>query len=387
MGAFEKVDITILNKNIPYGVTELSSLKISFLAGTLGQGGAERQLYYILRCLKENGTQVTLLCLSQGEFWEKPIQDLGIPIIWVGDKKNRITRLYSIFKEVKKNRPDIFQSQHFYTNAYVAIISRALGIRSIGGIRSNGDQDLRSVGFLDGYISLHLPSMLAVNSKNAIQYLTKQKKIKADKLKFLPNVVDMEKFRPPDKARIDNKPDFVRIISVGRLGQEKRYDRLLKLTSKLIMRLPDTDILLDIIGDGPKRNELEKMAVTMHLSGIVNFIGVIAEINSFYKKADIFILTSDWEGTPNVILEAMASGLPVVSTNVGGVSEIIKNGVTGFFYNLTDEENMLDNLVTLVKNPKLRNEVGRKAREYIEEYHASDRLANYLKELYNTNTQ
>src|SRR5579862_4193219 len=98
---------------------DLAKLKICFLAGTLGQGGAERQLFYNLKALRECGADVRLLCLGQHEFWEDPIRRLGIPIIYVGRSKSKLKRLVRIVAELHRDRPAIFQSQHFYTSAYV----------------------------------------------------------------------------------------------------------------------------------------------------------------------------------------------------------------------------------------------------------------------------
>src|SRR5262245_10008242 len=98
---------------------DLSRLTISFLAGTLGQGGAERQLFYSLRTLKESGAHPQLFCLTRGEFWEEPIRDLGVPIRWIGKHQSRAVRLACLIDSLRKDRPMIIQSQHFYTNIYV----------------------------------------------------------------------------------------------------------------------------------------------------------------------------------------------------------------------------------------------------------------------------
>src|SRR5262245_17804632 len=96
----------------------LSRLKLCFLAGTLEQGGAERQLYYILEALCQAGANPRLLSLDQGGFWEPKLQELGVRVTWVG-AGSRWQRLLRIVKELRKDCPDILQSQHFYTNAYV----------------------------------------------------------------------------------------------------------------------------------------------------------------------------------------------------------------------------------------------------------------------------
>ena len=112
------------------------NLKISFVAGTLGKGGAEQQLFYCLKTLKGLGADVTLLCLTRDEFWEKPISALGIPVTWVGKNPNRSARALRIAAEARRIRPQIVQSQHFYTNLYAMAAAKASGAIDVGVARS-----------------------------------------------------------------------------------------------------------------------------------------------------------------------------------------------------------------------------------------------------------
>src|SRR5689334_13233971 len=97
-------------------MADLSQLRICFLAGTLGQGGAERQLFYLLKTLREQGASLLLLSLTRGEFWEAAIAELGVEVRWVGQHNSRLARLGRIIREVRAFRPHVLQSQHFYTN-------------------------------------------------------------------------------------------------------------------------------------------------------------------------------------------------------------------------------------------------------------------------------
>ena len=87
------------------------ALKICFLAGTLGQGGAERQLFYLLKSLRECGAQPRLLSLTEGEYWEAAIRRLGVPVTWVGQPEGRMQRAWRIINELRRHPADIIQSQ------------------------------------------------------------------------------------------------------------------------------------------------------------------------------------------------------------------------------------------------------------------------------------
>ncbi len=359
----------------------LSNLNVCFLAGTLAQGGAERQLFYILQALCQAGGTPRLLSLNAGQFWEKAIKELGVSITCVGDQATRLNRLVRMVKELRKDPPDVLQSQHFYTNAYVSVAARLLGSRGIGALRSNGKYDVSDSGRLGGWLNLHLPRTIAVNSQNAIRFATAQG-VAASRLYFLPNVVDTERFRPSNRALEKS----VTVVAVGRLVKEKRLDRFISVLGRL-----RTDFHLNVRGliVGPScpmrdlRPELENQARILGLFPAgVQFVGGISDIRSIYNQAAVCVLTSDWEGTPNVLLEAMACGLPIVATRVGGVSEIVEHQRTGFLVDPDDLESLAVALAELVKNRELRTEMGQRGRAFVEERHALQRLPAYLDRLY-----
>src|ERR1043165_845624 len=95
----------------------LSGLKVCFLAGTLEHGGAERQLFYILKSLCGSGASPRVLSLDQSQFWENAIKNAGVSVTCVGAQRSRLGRFWQILKELRKDPPDVLQSQHFFANA------------------------------------------------------------------------------------------------------------------------------------------------------------------------------------------------------------------------------------------------------------------------------
>jgi glycosyltransferase involved in cell wall biosynthesis len=131
------------------------------------------------------------------------------------------------------------------------------------------------------------------------------------------------------------------------------------------------------------RRQLEQRATALGLlPGAVEFRGAIVDMRRVYREADILVLTSDYEGMPNVILEAMASGLPVVATRVGSVSEVVHHGETGYLYDAGDENSMLDGLLRLIGDPRERTRLGSSARNYIESERSLHSLPGHLENLY-----
>lgn len=358
-------------------MTNLKGLRIAFIAGTLGQGGAERQLFYMVKTLIEHGAYPRVLCLTQGEFWEEKIRALGVPVIWVGQSTSRLMRLFRIVQELRYHPVDIVQSQHFYTNLYAVAAARLLALREVGAIRNDSFSEVWANGRLLGRLSLRTPRIIAANSRQGIQNAIKLG-IPAERLFFLPNVVDTGYFRPLTYR----KRHQVRLLLVGRLVHQKRVDRFLTVLAKIraIAEVPVSGL---IVGDGPLRSILEQQAKALGLlPDGVEFRGQVSDMRPIYKEADILVLTSDWEGTPNVILEAMASGLPVVATKVGGVPEVVQHELTGYLVHPDDEDSMVDVLLRLIHEPSLREEMGASGRAYVEKHHSLQRLPFLLQELY-----
>ena len=350
---------------------------ICFLAGTLGQGGSERQLFYILRALQQRGANLRLLTLTSGEFWEEKIKQLGIPVIWVGKQKARPMRLACIFKILREHPPDVFQSQHFYANLYVVAAARMLGIREVGAIRNNGLKETWSTNQVFGHLSLYTPRVLAANSQASIRNAINMG-VPAARLYLLPNAVDSIQFKPAPRAA--DGP--IRLVAVGRLGKEKRFDRFLSILARL-QQESSQRVRGMIVGAGSERSYLENRAAELRLlPHQVEFKGASEDVGEVYRQADILVLTSDYEGTPNVVLEAMASGLPVVATRVGGVPEIVQHERTGYVADPEDENSMVEALLNLIGNSRLREEMGRRARTYIEANHSLESLPVSLESLY-----
>ncbi|MBA3551181.1 glycosyltransferase, partial [Patescibacteria group bacterium] len=328
---------------------DLSQLKLAFLAGTLGQGGAERQLFYILQTLAHLGAEVRLFCLTKDEFWEERIQNLGIPVTWIGQQEYRIIRLYRLINELRRDKPIILQSQHSFTDLYVTAAARFLGIREIGAIRSDGLKDFSTSGSILGALSLRMTRLLAVNSHAACTRLLNAG-ITESKLHFLPNVLDTTLFTPPEHERTNQK--FV-VLGVGSLSKAKRFDRFLRVVAALQLLSP-IPVESVIVGEGVMLNTLKNYAASLGLSNdTVRFQGVLDDVIPIYHHANVLLHTADWEGTPNVILEAMACGIPVVSTNVGDIPRIVQHGETGFLSHPHEEDLLIEYILKIINNQSL----------------------------------
>lgn len=354
-------------------------MKVTFLAGTLGRGGAERQLVYMLRSLMDNGVNPRLLCLTKGEALEEEIRDLGIDVRPIDTRGGRIATLRGVIKELRRESTNIVQSSHFYTNIYAAVSGRITGSMSIGAIRSDLDYEFAANG-LYGRYQLTLPKHLIANSERAVKRSIAYG-IKRQKIDLVRNVVAFGNGLEHPKG---NPSDTTNIAFVGRLGKEKRPELFVKLAYELKEAVTEQQLKFQIVGDGPLRPELETLAAEYGLSDdTLCFTGERSDMSAVYSSVDILVLTSKHEGTPNVILEALSCAVPVVATDVGGVSEVLSDQM-GILVDAMDFDGLVGAVRRLIVSPELRRTLGTNGQKYVAANHSLTYLGGRLTEIYNS---
>ncbi|QQS42009.1 MAG: glycosyltransferase [Acidobacteriota bacterium] len=352
-------------------------MRVCFVVGTLGRGGAERQLLYLLRALSAEGQDSRVLCLTSGEAFEADVREMGIEIEYVGESPNRLQRLRKIITEVGKYEPDIIQSSHFYTNIYAAVAGKIARVPSIGAIRN----DLRSEIGSDtvfGRWQVALPTHLVANSKVALERAV-ERGISPTKIDLVENVVNLPGTEP---SGVDKPKEDISISFVGRLAAQKRPEVFIELANRMNAKLPAMDLKFRIVGDGPLRGKLEAHCADLGLSEEkVRFEGERPNISEVYSSSDILVLPSSHEGTPNVLLEAMAFGVPVVATSVGGVPELLSDG-NGVLVDADDFEQLAAATEELIVDPGLRMRIGIAGRDHVRKHHSAEDLAGKMTAIY-----
>jgi glycosyltransferase involved in cell wall biosynthesis len=165
--------------------------------------------------------------------------------------------------------------------------------------------------------------------------------------------VASEKQRRQARERWSLPDDAYVITAVGRLSTEKRFDLFLEACALLVERLPDARFML--VGGGKQEDNLRELATTLGLNDRLVFTGLTHEMESVYAATDLLMLTSDTEGTPHVLLEAMGSDIPVVATAVGGVPEFIASGEHGLLVPPGDKGALADAAVAVHDDPAMRD--------------------------------
>src|SRR5262249_40036448 len=243
-------------------------------------------------------------------------------------------------------------SYSFYTN--FAAWWAAIGMNSIaiGSGRSDFIGEKRRCGFFLGRLSARWPLTQIYNNFAGAESARNSHTLFAPKKVFVVrNGLDLAQFQ-----RIPLTDGEVRILGVGSLLQVKRWDRLLRAAS--VLKNMGLDFVVDIAGGGPMRDSLEWEARELGLSDRVSFRGHIDNIPGLLASSTLLVHTSDIEGCPNVVMEAMACGRAVVATDAGDIPSLVDDGKTGFVVDRRDNIKLIERLTTLITNRNLSCQMG-----------------------------
>jgi glycosyltransferase involved in cell wall biosynthesis len=360
--------------------TSERQLRVAFLAGTLAQGGAEKQMAYMVEALDRFGATVQVFTLVPGGFYNSWLQSRGISPKCVGHYSNPAIRLAALAHVLGKYRPHLIQAGHTYMNAYAAILGRmGYGI-SIGAVRTNVT-DLAELH--NKFVARLLMSTTALitNSEETRYGLIANGFARAERIHVVSNAVQDSggiKLQPRCKNRSDRN---IRVLFLARLIPKKRVDRFLRALALARHTVPHLTGI--IAGAGPERESAERLARELGLSGSeAAFIGHTEDVQELFASVDLLVFTSDdMEGSPNSILEAMARGVPVITTACGNAPSLVENGKTGYVCGF-DVLSVAEKMVCLAHSPELRKAMGEAARCRAAECYGTDLLADRLIKVY-----
>ncbi len=261
---------------------------------------------------------------------------------------------------------------HRMYNPVLAARVLALVARDFGGARLT---TVQTNGLWTAWL-LRTPDALVVNSLTGWREMTASGLVSPERLCFLPNVIDLSEFDGQDlpaAASGSTQWEACRVILVGRLFPVKRADRFLQTLVFARRKHPRLEGL--IVGDGPERGRLERLALRTGLAaGGVRFLGQRTDVPTLLGQADLLVSCSDREGFPNVVLEAMAARLPVITTPAGDSGIVVQDGVTGYVVPFDDVPAMANRLVDLARSPDLRRRFGEAGRRRVEQHYAAAAL-------------
>jgi glycosyltransferase involved in cell wall biosynthesis len=326
-----------------------------YLLGDLGDGGQERDLYFFARSLKKKGYTpvIAVWDLDKNDKYYPLFTELGIELIDLTQytKLQRIMQLRAI---VKARKPKVFNSFTFHLNFPVFLACLFTATKSLGGIKNRLELYRRDSSLPLFLVSCFTPRHQLSNNARCAEGFSLAWLFKLwNKTYVLRNSMDVDVFTTEYYPKNDG---VIRTVSVGRMFSEKRIDLIIQLIHTLHEK--GYKIQHRHAGKGPLADQLNQMVVEWGMESYFEFAGTQTAINQFIKESDFLIHASDYEGCPNAVMEGMASGRPVLSTDCGDVSFLIEDGVNGFVTPVGDLNALVEKAIVLINDEAMRLRMG-----------------------------
>jgi len=355
------------------GARPRSPIRLGLVIGQLTAGGAEGQLELLCRELDRAAVVPTVYCLSEQT---KPhgvrIGATGTPLRCIGGA--RLTRAVRLRHSLEADRIELVHAWLYIANAYAWMANRGPQRPMITSARNCKVQG--RISQLANILAFRSSRAIVANSHDVSSYIVRHYRAPRDRIRVIPNGIDVERFHPRESGATQSVGP---IVTAGRLVEQKNHDLFLRAAAELARGVPEAQFL--IAGEGPLRGALERQARDLGIADRVQFAGERHDVDVLLRTGSILWLTSRWEGMPNIVLEGMASGLPVIATDVGGARELIRSGVAGFVVADGDAGAFVRHSRDLLLQPAMRQRFAAAARARAEEF-SSAAMVRALSELY-----
>jgi glycosyltransferase involved in cell wall biosynthesis len=354
---------------------------VVFFINNLGMGGAEKVFIADANALHREGRDVRMVLLYGGPEKNPWLDRLELPqdrIVFLRAKHIKDRAAYRELRSLLKSLPDAVLFATLHDATFVSRIV-SLGLKHVRLVTREANT-VEKKTFLhklaDGLMNARVDVMIAV-SEEVKRSLASYQPQYANKISVLYNGVDF----PADASHTPD--DGLRVLNVGSLTPKKAQDVLLDAFALVAKEFPNAT--LRIVGDGVLREALKAGAEKLNVSQHVHFLGnkSFTEVQNEYRNADLFVLSSDQEGCPNVLLEAMSYGVPSIATSVGAVPEIITDGENGLVVPRRDPAKLAVALRALLSDAGRREKLGAAGRERIREAFTAEKHLNFLKQKLN----
>lgn len=341
--------------------------RILIVTTELGVGGAERCVANVACGLDPAKYAVHVVALAPPPTAPKDalaqqLEAAQIPLTFLGcrSKWQLFSAVGQLKRIIRETQPDVVWSFLFHANIVTAMATRVTRTKRVQSLRVVEQGSWRRR--VQSWAAQQADRVLCV-SEGVRQFASETLRLPEAKLQVIPNGIDVDAIQPTTYAEpVDRKH---RILAVGRLDPQKDYETMLLAVSPLLLHQQDQWELI-VVGDGPDRENIESTAHMFDLQASVQLIGWQAAVSSWLRESEIFILTSRWEGMPNAIIEAMGHGLPVVTTNVEGISELLPGKLADQVASTEEFRNGQTILEDLMEDPALRQQLGQANRRQIE---------------------
>jgi len=361
-------------------------MRIAFLlTQAYSIGGASIYVRDLARALKQDkGNNVKVFVGGKGPFLDV-LQNENIPfkslkyLIREISPLNDIRAYFEIREALQAFSPDIVHCNSSKAGLIGRLVCKSLGVPNVftahGWSFTEGHPWWKRTlfCFLERQTMQFVTKI--INVSNYDKDLALQKKVGQRSQHVViqngvPDINDLPQAKPGESPP--------KLIMVARFDAPKNQEILLRA----LAAIKDQAWQLDFVGDGPSKKQAENLASNLGVANKVRFLGAREDVPFLLSSSQLFVLTSNWEGLPLSIIEAMRAGLPIISSDVGGCKELVKDGMNGFLIGSKDQNTLTDKLLVLLKDANKRVMFGKKSREIYEEGFTFEKMFAKTHKLY-----
>jgi glycosyltransferase involved in cell wall biosynthesis len=371
----------------PSSAENAAPIRVAFVLHVMGVAGAEKLVVEIIRKLGQRIDPV-VLCLDGLGALGETLQNENVPIVELGRRPGLdIAVARRMAAQIKQHGSEVVHAQQYTPFLYAAVAKMMMRPRFQLIFTEHGRHYPDIVPFKRRWANRLFFGSLADRVTAVCQFSAKSlREIEGIRVPIdvVPNGIDLPQYAA-SRSILDSKlqlgwdPNFRHIICIARFHPVKDHFTLLRAFSEVLRLRQDVQLIL--VGDGPLHAPLSNEARSLGIADHVKFLGIRDDIPLLLKAADVFVLPSLSEAASITLLEAMASGVPVVVTDVGGNSEIVRQGKEGLLVPRSDYRTMAQACLKILSDPDYAGVMGRNGRKRIEEfYRLEDTIAEYYRQ-------
>jgi len=359
--------------------------KILHIITGLEVGGAETNLARILPCLEKEFENRVCCLIGRGPKG-KILENKNIPVYYL-DVKNVFDffnpRVVFEFRKIIKDfKPDIIETYLIHSDIFGRIWGRLFGVKKILCSHRGSLLQWKWLSFVDKMTSF-LVTKYIFQTPSAQKEISKKLGINPEKTTVIPNVINLKDFEfdieKNEKAKeLGIKEKNINIVSVSNLRKGKGHQYLIEAFNN-VYHQGHKNINLIIIGDGGQRPVLQNQADTCEARDNIYLLGKRSDVLEILKISDIFVLATFYEGMSNAVMEAMASGMPIITTDIDVNKDLVKD--SGILVPVADSQAICDNIIKLLNDPEERKRLGKNALEEIKNNYSLEIVASKITNL------
>lgn len=374
-------------------MTNPTPIKVLHVIDHLGFGGAQTFLFdLVLEQRRSGSVDPVVCCLTEPTSLSHQFSSLNVPLYHLDAGRHNLLDIagipYSLLRLMRKQRCDLVHTHLFVSGVFGRLAAMMVRVPTVVQEQRNETKVVSGFRRWIDHVLGNRTAVVICVSQTTKDFNVQAKGIDPARILVIPNSINPERLsadavrgqrqRMLDAFELSSVDPIV--IGIGRLEKQKRFDIFLQ-TAKLVSdQMPNVGFL--IVGDGSQRKELESLAAKLGLYPSVRFTGARSDVPTLLGISDVFLLTSDFEGLPLTLLEALAMQVPVVATHVDGTSEVLGRGLGGILIPPRDPVAAADAVMALLHDEERRRITGREGRRLVEHVYSISLVNQQVEEAY-----